>query len=509
MKSQILATNIVFIVIVSVTGSKALLNQGWRAKEINRHSERSEESVKKMFRSACRQTGSLNMTQQKRCKKMLYRQKKDTHIRKLANGALITSKDNLDEKLVDESGAVFLCALSHKPQSLDVLADKILKVFVGVDKETIKHDAAEFYDSFVKIGFLVKGETERELNSDDNTGVFNPDSRVAPNRETINFYVPGLNQQYINFYRLFVDYMKKFPHRFMDNIKLPAFYGSFNNMIWNGGRIRLGKMFSREEIKETIKNLNDAGVAVRYTYTNSAIQEKHLYDTYCNATMELANNGKNEVLVNSPILENYLRKNYPNFKYILSTTTCERDVDKINEATEKYDLVVIDYRDNQNQEFLEKIKHKEKIEILIDEKCPSGCQNRKRDYELASMRNCFMEVPKEKDFVCPRRKAIKEVTEFYRGLQYNRDTNLSFNDVYGKYYDMGFRNFKFLGRNEQDLLSTFESYIYYMTAPDCRDMARYDLLNYYIDYLIDECHGDRKAALEWHEENLSKDSLKG
>lgn len=167
---------------------------------------------------------------------MLYRQKKATHIRKLANGALITSKDNMDEKLVDESGAVFLCALSHESQTIDELADKILKVFVGVDNETIKQDAAEFY----------------------------------------------------------------------------------------------------------------------------------------------------------------------------------------------------------------------------------------------------------------------------KGLQFNRDTNLTFNDIYGKYYEMGFRNFKLLGRNEQDLLSTFESCIYYMTAPDCRDIARYDLLNFYIDYLIDEFHGDRKNALKWHEENLSK-----
>ncbi len=435
---------------------------------------------------------------------MLYRQKKATHIRKLANGALITSKDNMGEKLVDESGAVFLCALSHESQTIDELADKILKVFVGVDKKTIKQDAAEFYDSFVKSGFIVKGETKEELDAADNTGVFNSDCRNAPNREKINFYIPGMNQQYINFYRLFVNYIKKFPYRFMDNIKLPAFYGSFNNMIWNGGRVRLGKMLSREEMQKTIKDLNDAGVAVRYTYTNSAIQEKHLYDTYCNATMELANNGMNEVLVNSPVLEKYLRKNYPNFKYILSTTSCERNVDKINEATEKYDLVVIDYRDNRNQEFLEKIKHKEKIEILIDEKCPSGCKNRKRDYELGSMKNCFMDVPEERDFVCLRSNLREKVTEFYKGLQFNRDTNLTFNDIYGKYYEMGFRNFKLLGRNEQDLLSTFESCIYYMTAPDCRDIARYDLLNFYIDYLIDEFHGDRKNALKWHEENLSK-----
>ena len=81
-------------------------------------------------------------------------------------------------------------------------------------------------------------------------------------------------------------------------------------------------------------------------------------------------------------------------------------------------------------------------------------------------------------------RAVSDVAGFYRGLKFNRDTNLTFNDIYGKYYDMGFRNFKLMGRNEQDLLSLFESYIYYMATPECRDIVRYDLLTYYMDYLI-------------------------
>lgn len=99
----------------------------------------------------------------------------------------------------------------------------------------------------------------------------------------------------------------------MENIKIASVYGSFNNIIWNGGRVRTGKNVSINEMNQMLRQLNDAGVAVRYTYTNSELEEKHLSDTLANLTMELANNGKNEVLVNSPILEKYLRKNYPNF----------------------------------------------------------------------------------------------------------------------------------------------------------------------------------------------------
>ena len=292
---------------------------------------------------------------------MLYRQKKDVLIRKTEHGAYILSKENYSEKIVNESGSVFLCALSKDPQSIETLADTILKSFVGADKETIISDAIEFYETFVKEGFVAKGETEAELNEKDASGIYNSDCRVYDGRNKIHFFIPGLDLQYQGFYSLFFDYMKKFSYRFMDNIDVPAVYGSFNNMIWNGGRVRRGVQPALEEIKSTIKTLNDFGIAVRFTYTNTLVEEKHLQDTMCNLTMEIANNGMNEVLVNSPLLEDYLRKTYPNFKYILSTTACVRDVNKINEATKKYDLVVLDWRDNRNFDFLKKIQDKEKI----------------------------------------------------------------------------------------------------------------------------------------------------
>ncbi len=62
----------------------------------------------------------------------------------------------------------FLTALSRKPQTLEALCEKILPQFKGVDRETILRDAKDFYDTLVEDGFLVKGETEAELNARDN-----------------------------------------------------------------------------------------------------------------------------------------------------------------------------------------------------------------------------------------------------------------------------------------------------------------------------------------------------
>jgi hypothetical protein len=61
------------------------------------------------------------------------------------------------------------------------------------------------------------------------------------------------------------------------------------------------------------------------TFTNPLIEEKHCYDTYSNLIAECGHNGMNEILVTSPILETYLRTNYPNYKYCKSVTSTENN----------------------------------------------------------------------------------------------------------------------------------------------------------------------------------------
>ena len=69
---------------------------------------------------------------------MLYRHKKDTYIRNYDGAGYVTSTGSWNDRMVNESGIVFLTALSREPQTLDQLADKIIKSFNDVNKETIK-----------------------------------------------------------------------------------------------------------------------------------------------------------------------------------------------------------------------------------------------------------------------------------------------------------------------------------------------------------------------------------
>ena len=104
---------------------------------------------------------------------MLYRQKKDTYIRNYDGVGYITSTGLFNDRCTNESGTVFLCALNRNPQTIDELVDKIISQFDDVDRETIKKDAQEFYDTLVADGFIVKGESETELNSLDTGFTYN------------------------------------------------------------------------------------------------------------------------------------------------------------------------------------------------------------------------------------------------------------------------------------------------------------------------------------------------
>ncbi|MFH1893802.1 MAG: radical SAM protein [Candidatus Zixiibacteriota bacterium] len=81
---------------------------------------------------------------------------------------LADSKENhIGDKIVSQSGAVFLSVLGREPQSLDELAVKISGQFTDVDIETIKNDAREFFCILEQDGFIVSGKTIHECEEKD------------------------------------------------------------------------------------------------------------------------------------------------------------------------------------------------------------------------------------------------------------------------------------------------------------------------------------------------------
>lgn len=110
---------------------------------------------------------------------MFFKQKSDIMFRNYESFGYITDNRNfsyiqtnndenkIGDKIVSQSGAVFLSVLGRKPQTLDELSNKINKQFTDIDVATIKKDAKEFYSILEKDGFIVSGKTVEECNKKD------------------------------------------------------------------------------------------------------------------------------------------------------------------------------------------------------------------------------------------------------------------------------------------------------------------------------------------------------
>lgn len=215
----------------------------------------------------------------------------------------------------------------------------------------------------------------------------------------VNFHLPGLRQNYpVNM--LVLSMLKLKPDWFREGVRVASFFGEFPTSLWNGGRPSNYDQCDASFVQNVVKNINAQGVPVRYTYTNMLLTYEDLSDPYCNFCMQVADNGMNEVMVFSPVLEKYIRDKYPGYK--LNSSTCKeiRDIAQVNEELEKdYYLVVLDYNFNNRFEELAGIRDKARCEILVNPVCTPDCPRRGEHYRnVARNQRTLLEnrgLPKE------------------------------------------------------------------------------------------------------------------
>jgi len=279
----------------------------------------------------------------------------------------------------------------------------------------------------------------------------------------VYWHLPGLcNFRVIN--QILLNLMKDYPSKFREGYKVGSVYGTFPNAIWNGGRAVFGSAY-KGDIDRIIKIYNSRGVPVRFTWTNSLLEEKHNLDTYCNLIMKLADHKKNQVLVNAPSLEEYIRKEYPEFAVISSTTKRLTDPAAIKAEVEKdYYLVVLDYDLNHNEDVLKELEPvADKIEILVNEICSPNCPKRAEHYRAESLSQ--LEFDQATDFKCPHQNAKRGFNESMK-----RPAFIS-NEEIGSYIDRGYVNFKIVGRGlSPEFL--MDSYAYFLAKDEHREFIR-------------------------------------
>ncbi len=289
---------------------------------------------------------------------------------------------------------------------------------------------------------------------------------------------------------VFVEFLAKRPQYFREGVEIASVFGAFPPSLWNGGRTQ-GGTCDKNFIKTVIRNFNERGIPLRFTFTNPVIEKKHLSDNFCNMVLHLADNGMNEVIVVSPLLEDYIRKYFPNYK--ITSSTCKRIVDQEQlyaEVEKDYHIVVIDYDLNHSFDILEKIPDKKKCELLVNSCCNPGCPMRKEHYAAVGMQqiayaNHMKKYPDVPFSVEKLKREHPEALKFNdcpfggRSLFEIVDSknHISPDEIWNTYLPMGFEQFKIEGRTS-DTFNVIESYMYYMIKPEYKDQARFEFMQW-------------------------------
>jgi collagenase-like PrtC family protease len=280
----------------------------------------------------------------------------------------------------------------------------------------------------------------------------------------IYFYIPGIVGLFeVNFalgQRLY-----QHPEHFYDNVKIGAIFGTIPGAIWNGGRVEPGHI-SDESLQLLLDFHNDTQIPFRWTWTNPTLTSQELRDPYCNRITKMFENGINEILVSDDRVERYLRKEYPLYPIISSTTKRITKPSALSQELNKnYKLVVLDYDLNNNWDILNNIQHPEKCEILIQPLCNPKCPVRLKHYEIAGyiQKGDYTHRDLRVETCTAQHRMMHEILQL--------PTVVTKEDLYNQYVPKGFRHFKIEGRGVCPM-QVIEWYLYYMVKPEFHNEER-------------------------------------
>lgn len=157
--------------------------------------------------------------------------------------------------------------------------------------------------------------------------------------------------------------------------ELASVFGFLMDSPLNGGRDRASSI---KYPPEEIERLNAMGVGYSFTLTNTAAAPEHLRDRWTNQMLKRFENPINDVIVATPMIEEYVREKYPGYKVRASCIYNFKTVDEINRACERFDLVTPwpDLNDHDDQ--LSALKHKDRVMLFGTQICLKACG----DYRL-------------------------------------------------------------------------------------------------------------------------------
>lgn len=296
-------------------------------------------------------------------------------------------------------------------------------------------------------------------------------------KSTAYYHLPGLFEFY-QLYEVFLPLFREHREYFYDWCEIGSIYGAPGECIWGGGRVGGGDY----EPQKILDLMREYGISARLTFSNSLLREEHLSDKRCNmlcTLFEESDKKQNGIIVHSELLLNYLKKKYPGFYFVSSTTKVltgfQQFLDEVKRDDFRY--VVPDFRLNKAFDKFKLLPEplKDKVEFLCNECCWFGCGDRKQCYEAVSRKNLGENGP---DHRC----VAPDADEGYRFSKAMKNPGfIGIDDIKNVYLPMGFSNFKIEGRGLGSAL-ILEFLLYYMTKPEYHLQVREEI---YLDNMLD------------------------
>lgn len=291
------------------------------------------------------------------------------------------------------------------------------------------------------------------------------------------YHLPGLFEFY-ELYRVFLPLYCTHRDWFYPWCDIASLYGSPADCLWGGGRVGGGDV----RPQDALALAQEYGISARLTFSNSLLQPEHLADPTCNKLCRLfsaCDTPQSGVIVHSELLLDYLKRTYPSFYFVSSTTKVLTEFSQLAQETAREDFryVVPDFRLNKAFDRLATLPQdqRDKLEFLCNECCWVGCRDRKVCYEAVSRRNLGMDAPEHR---CTAPDAAQGY-RFSRAME--SPSFISIEDVLTRYLPQGFTNFKIEGRGLGSAI-VLEFLLYYLTKPEYQLRVREEI---YLDSMLD------------------------
>lgn len=280
---------------------------------------------------------------------------------------------------------------------------------------------------------------------------------------TIYFVLPDFYHNFKLNYFLYQLTMEKQTTPFKHPVHFNAASGTFPFSLWNGqyncvdGAIYDGKLFPLFRDYSCFRDIN---MPVRLNCSNSCLDDFMFDDEHMNTILRVNENINNYIEASNLKLIDYISEHYPKYKFVFSD-----NADIINELTpemintlaefDQLDKIKIPFKYAKDFDFLKEIKHRQKMEIVVNSLCPITCPSYNECKIISdeaqtnySKTNPFFGCYKNNDYI------------------WNTNNTISLDDINDKYLPLGFNHFSFAPLPNIQLYNKIIYYFSYFFQPE-------------------------------------------